>query len=628
MPRYAGRRTFSLQIGWNKESEKNMSIRISVLLIFSTISIGCRPDPLPSNSLDITAQELREHVRFLASDELEGRASGTRGNDAAAQYIVEQFSSYGLQPMGENGTYFQNFPILSSLKVGKKNELALRVEGKSMEFSPNEDFHPLSFSADTTVANGLVFVGYGISADSLHFDDYANIDVRGKIVLVFRFTPDYGRSDSKFYDHAPLYRKAYVAREKGAAGMILVTGPADEEKPMLIPLRAEQGLRSLNIAAVNLKSTSADSLLQMAGVKKNLRTLQQEIYDTKTPKSFEIPNVFVKMTTEVVKVYSPTANVIGYLEGNDPTVKNEVIIIGAHYDHVGWGGHGSGSLLPDTNAIHNGADDNASGTAALLELAQSLSSRRQEVRRSYMFIAFSAEERGLLGSTFYVDHPSLPLGKAAAMINLDMVGRLRDSTLNIHGIGTSPIWQSILEKENTAFGFQLKFVQSGFGPSDHSSFYAKDIPILFFFTGLHDDYHKPGDDWNKLNYEGEQRVTQFVLHVAKTLDAVEKPKFTRVQTEEREAVGRSGFRVIFGIVPNYAEETLGVKISGTRPASPAEKAGLKGGDIIMKFGGKDVKTIYDLTDLLQKYNPGDEVEVVFKRDAETKTVVVKLEARR
>ncbi len=597
------------------------------LVLLFLLSLKCSQAPPPPSSNDITIEELRYHVRFLASDRLEGRLSGTRGNELAAEYIAGRFSRYGLRPMGDNGTYYQHFQFVSSVKPGKHNKLMIATTGRRLEFSPNVDFITLPFSADTSVSGNLVFVGYGIASDSLNFNDYANIDVRNKIVMVLRFTPDYGKPQSKFDAYAPLYRKAFTAREKGASGMILVTGPADEDKPSLIHPRLERDLASSGIAAVNLKSSLADSLLRWAGMTKDLRTMQQAIYDTKTPMSFEVPNVAVHVQTELVKVYSTSANVVGFLEGSSPPLKDEVVVLGAHFDHLGLGGEGSGSLRPDTVAIHHGADDNASGTAALLELAQAFSSQRYSVHRSYLFIAFSGEELGLLGSAYYVKHPAVPLANTVAMVNADMVGRLRDSALTVEGIGTSPMWRPILEKENAKFSFKLRLGQGGFGPSDHSSFYGKDIPVLFFFTGLHDDYHRPSDVWERIDYEGERTVTQYVFNVLKALDEAEKPSFTKVQVAASGRGEGGGFRVSFGIVPDYSESENGLRISGTRPNSPAAKAGLIGGDVIRKFGGKEVKNIYDLTYLLQEHKPGDVVEVVLRRGDEVLTVMVTLEPR-
>lgn len=590
--------------------------------------VACHPQQRSYLSYDITARELQSHVQYLASDELEGRGSGTKGNTLAAEYIANQFSQYGLLPYGDNGTYFQTFSVLTGLVAGDKNSLTISVNDRNINLVPNRDFIPLSFSADTSVTSTLVFVGYGISSDSLQFDDYAGIDVTGKIVLVLRYTPDYGKPDSRFYAYAPLYRKAFTARSRGAIGMILVTGPADEDQPTLISLRPERSLSDAGIPAVHVKYTIIDSVLHLAGINKNLRTLQQEIYDSQSPKSFEIAHARITLTTDLEKIYSPTANVIGYLPGNDPLLREEVVVVGAHFDHVGWGGPGSGSMQSDTIAIHNGADDNASGTAAMLEIAQAMAADRLTLRRSYLFIGFSGEEMGLLGSAHYVKNPAIPLEKTAAMVNLDMVGRLRDSNLTIEGVGSSALWKPLVEKVNEQFNLNVKYGQGGFGSSDHASFYGKNIPVLFFFTGLHDDYHRPTDDWQKINYDGQKTVAEFALQVLRGLESAERPAFTRIETNGGGTASRRGFRVTFGIVPDYSESEAGLKISGTRAGSPAEKAGLKGGDVITRMGEKNVKSIYDLTYLLENYNPGDEVEVSFLRNGEVKTVKVKLEAPR
>jgi aminopeptidase YwaD len=599
-----------------------------ITLVVSLLALSCSPQPLPYISTDITAVELQQHVKYLASDELEGRGSGTRANQLAGEYIAKQFKRYGLRPLGDDGSWFQTFTVLTGLEAGRANRVTVTLPHRSVSLALDEDFRPLSITHDTVVSGSVVFAGYGISADSLNYDDYAGVDVRDKIVIVLRYAPDYGQPDSKLSDHAPILRKAFNARTKGAAAMLLVTGPADEETPSLMPLRPERGVASAGLAAAQLTHSAVDSMLRWSGSDTDLRSIQQMIYDSKGPRSFEIPNLTISIQTRVERLYSPTSNVIGLLEGNDPQLKNEVIVIGAHFDHVGWGGPGSGSMQSDIVAIHNGADDNASGTAAVLELAQAFSAHRNEIQRSHLFITFSGEEMGLLGSAHYVKNPPLPLDKTIAMINLDMVGRLRDSSLTVEGIGTSSIWKEIVERENTAFNFKLRLGQRGSGPSDHASFYGKDIPVLFFFTGLHEDYHRPSDDWEKINYEGEQRIAQFAFNIVRALDSSPKPEFARVQVSASDTATRRGFRVAFGIVPDYSEGDNGLKISGTRPGSAAEKAGLQNGDVITKLGGKDVRNIYDLTFLLEHYKPGDEVEVVFTRDGVSISAVAKLQSRR
>jgi hypothetical protein len=299
------------------------------------------------------------------------------------------------------------------------------------------------------------------------------------------------------------------------------------------------------------------------------------------------------------------------IEGSDPKLKDEYLVIGAHYDHLGLGG--AGSLVPDTVAVHHGADDNASGTAGVLELAQAFESQKSAPRRSILFMSFGAEEEGDLGSDYFVKHPLVPLQKIVGMINLDEVGREKDSTLIVYGTGTSPLWDSLLTKFNTPKQFNLKLNPEGFGPSDHASFYAKDIPVLFFFTGVHEDYHKPSDTWDKINAEGEQSILEFVEKIAYDVaDREEKPLFTKADSP-RQMGGNAGLRVYFGTIPDYAEQVNGVKISAVRKGSPAEKARVMGGDIIVKLGGKTIKNIYDYTYALQDLKPGDEVELTVKR---------------
>ncbi|MDP2208540.1 MAG: M28 family peptidase [Bacteroidota bacterium] len=602
---------------------------LSILLVLSII-IGCSSTQPIFTSKDVTAAELQRHVMYLASDELEGRRPGTKGNELAADYIAEQFKSYGLKPLGDNGTYFQNFKFVSELKVGKNNSLAFNIDGKILDFTPDVDFRPMNFSSDTSITAQLVFAGYGIEADTLHYNDYTGIDVSGKIAIILRYSPDGNNQSSNFSGYSSFTKKIMTARDKGAAGVIFITGPVDEANAPLLPLRHERGSMNSGIAVTQLDQNVANSLFQSIGI--DLYSLQKNINENKKPNSFIFENTSVALQTEIEKIYSNTANVVGYFYGNDASLKNEHIIIGAHFDHLGLGGASSGSIVPDTIAVHNGADDNASGIAGLLEIAQSLTSHHTQMKRSYVFAAFSAEELGLLGSAYYVKNSPLPLDKSVAMINLDMIGRLKDSVLTIQGVGTSPVWNELIQKQS-AFGgsdsiFKLKLGQDGFGSSDHASFNSKEIPVLFFFTGLHGDYHRPSDDWQLINYEGQKMVTDFVIGVVRQLDAVsEKPKYVKIEQTPGMREGGRGFRVSFGIMPDFGDDSKGMRISGTRAGSPAERAGLKANDIILMFGGKSVKNIYDLTSLLGDYKPGDEVEVVVLRGEETLTMKATLQGR-
>jgi aminopeptidase YwaD len=603
------------------------SIARTILILLSLPALGIAQHSSPQ----ITAEEIRTHIQYLASDQLEGRASGTPGNDAAAEYIVNQLKEYGLLPAGDQGSYYQHFDFISKVKLGENN--AMSIEGPNgtggrQTLLVDKDFRPFAFTSDTTVTASLVFAGYGISALSEHYDDYEGIDVAGKIVLVLRYSPEGADPHGRLNMYSSFRNKARLARERGAVGLIMVTGPADDPDDDLIRLAFDQAFASSGIPAVCVKRAVFEPFFASHGW--TLQAVQDSIKATGRGVSIPLPDVRISMTTDVVQVHATTANVIGYLPGTDPAVKDQVIVLGAHFDHLGWGGPGSGSLQPDTVAIHHGADDNASGTAGLLELAQAFAADPKHSRHTLMFTFFSGEELGTLGSAYYVNHPFFPLSSTVAMINMDMVGRLEKKSLTVYGTGTSSSWGSIVEGENKDSLFTLKLIPDGYGPSDHSQFYSKDIPVLFFFTGTHNDYHKPSDTWDKINYPGEEKVVQYVRNIARDIDDEKsRPDFVRVASSAPSGGGdRRSFRVTLGIIPDYAEETVGLKISGIRPGGPAEKAGLHAGDVIVKMSGKKVMNIYDYMGVLGELNQGDKVEVVVLRDGKTITVTAEMTKRK
>lgn len=590
--------------------------------------------PAQTTSIDISRRDLEVHVKYLASDELEGRRAGTDGNRKAAEYIARQFERFGLSPAGTGGSFFQTFEFVANVRLGQGNALSFsRPDGlPSLVLTPDVDFRPFGFSTNTSISAPLVFAGYGISAPDENYDDFKDLDVSGKIIVVLRYTPEGSDPHGSLSRHSALRNKARTARDKGAAGLIMITGPLDEEEDSIIKLSYDQSFSTSGIPAVTMKRAAFEDLLMNSG--KDLKTIQEELNTTKQPKSFPIPSIIATLSTEVVKVTATTSNVAGYVEGAHPQKKNEVLVIGAHMDHLGYGGPGSGSLTPDVHDIHNGADDNASGTSALLELAEAMGHRKHELDRSVIFIAFSAEEIGLLGSTYYVNNPFLPLATTVAMLNMDMVGRLEANTLTVHGTGTSSIWDDLLRQHNTSGTgtekFTLKYIADGFGPSDHAQFYGKDIPVLFFFTGTHSDYHRPSDDWDKLNYTGQEQVTRFVDEIAMDLiNRDDRPDFKRVQMSSPMASGGDsrGFTVTLGIIPDYAEGDEGMKIGGLRPQGPAEKSGIKSGDIITRMAGKAVLNIYDYMGILGELKAGQEVEVEVKRDGQQMKFTATMEKR-
>jgi hypothetical protein len=576
-----------------------------VALLATTLAAQPQRD-LPTH--DISTDSLQSYVKTLASDAFEGRAPGTTGGHLATVYIQQKFAEYGLEPFSSLPNYLQPFSVTTSLKAGERNSIALKTR---QMFHLGMDFVPLGYSTNGKAeSKQVIFVGYGISTDK--YDDYKGVDVKGKIVVMMRYSPDGDNPHSDFFEHASVWKKLTTAREKGAIGALIFTGERNGDDKLLDisrdRLAGDAGIPAMNIT----RALAARALMTKPQV---LAQIQERIDQTKQPNSFAL-NSFVSMQTEIVRVKAETYNVIGYLPANTPS--DEYLVVGAHYDHIGYGGPGSGSLAPDERKIHYGADDNASGSSGLLELARYFANRRHTLKRNLVFMAFGAEEMGLLGSAHFVNHPVFPIEKTIAMLNMDMIGRMKDSALAISGIGTAKEFEELCKAENRE-QFKLKLSPDGFGPSDHSSFYAKNIPVLFFFTGNHANYHKPTDTWEKINYADETRVVRYISRLIEKLDANPRPTFTKAQSETAQASRSSmgGFRVSFGTIPNYSQEVDGVLLDGVREGSVAEKAGLKAGDIIVKMGNKDIRNVYDYTDAIKHLKPGDTITVVVKRNRET-----------
>ncbi|MDH4069400.1 MAG: M20/M25/M40 family metallo-hydrolase [Ignavibacteria bacterium] len=564
---------------------------------------------------EISATDLQTHIRFLASDRLEGRRSGTDGNREAARYIADMFDRLGLTPLGDDGTYFQEFSFTSGVELGPENELAFMDGERRIGLLPDVDFRPFGFSTSGQTTGEVVFAGYGISAPDQGYDDYADLDVEGKVVVALRYSPEGDNPHSDFGRHATFRSKARIAREMGAAALIIITGPKDDPDDELVPLGFDQSSAGSGIPVISMRHGAFDQLLIHSG--RTTAGLQDSIDSSGRPVGMALTGVTATIGTDVKILRSTTANIVGYLQGDENQDEAEVLVIGAHMDHLGFGGPGSGSLDPHADAIHNGADDNASGTAGLLELAEFYAKSGGKPNRGIVCVAFSAEELGTLGSAYYVENPPIPLERTVAMINMDMIGRLEDSVLTIYGTGSSPAWESLITEKNRGI-FKVTSVADGVGPSDHTQFYGKEIPVLFFFTGTHDDYHKPSDDWEKINYEGETDILSMIRGIAdEILQNPEKPGFTRVASGSTGPGGESGrttFRVTLGVVPDYAFEGTGMKIGGVRPGGPAELAGLTGGDVIVGMAGKEILNIYDYMAILGNLRIGDEVEVVVSRE--------------
>jgi Zn-dependent M28 family amino/carboxypeptidase len=556
---------------------------------------------------------------------MEGRASGTPGADRAAAHIAAAFKTAGLTPAGEGGAYLQSFSVPTGLRLGTPNTLALAAPA-SRTFGLGTDFTPLSVSADGSITADLVFVGYGISAPDLGYDDYAGVDARGKVVLVMTREPRGQDPQSPFRrDEAQHYagreHKLINARQHGAAAVLIVAHPRTEHARL--PVLGSQG-QSLGVLAAAVSAVTAEALLAPQGIK--LGEVADAIDGALAPRSAAVAGVKVRVEVTVVRERGTARNVVGLLRGTDPALREQAIVIGAHYDHLGRGGETS--LAPDQlGQIHHGADDNASGVAVVMTLARAFAAAGG-APRTLVFAAFSGEELGLLGSAEYVRHPAMPIEKTVLMVNLDMVGRLREGRLYIGGIDSGTGLRPIVMEAARNLSLALELPASPFGPSDHTSFYVAGCPVLFFFTGGHADYHRPSDTWDRINAQGLATVGTVVARVIAAVAAgPTRPAYVKIDAP----AGRPGrgYGAFFGIVPSFGDSgTAGVKITGVRPDSPAERAGVRAGDVIVRFAGVEVKTLEDLTFVLRGRRPGDEVQVVVLREGREETVRAVLSERR
>lgn len=596
---------------------------ISSLLILTLSALAQQTQPDGTISPD--AALLKKHVTRLASEEFEGRLPGTKGADKAAHYIADQFDSYGLGCAAAQSAcrgsasglpgYFKQFPFIASVQLAQNNSLSLARDGHANSISLRTDWMPIGFSANGSVSPApLVFAGYGITAPDLQHDDYAQLDVKDKIAVVFAGTPDGENMHGQFARYSDVRWRAIAAKDHGARALIIIAAEEKFADDRLSRLSYDQTAGEAGLPVIAVSRQTAARIFGLDGVA-GLSQLEKSSAKSVEQKPL---NIEAALSVEVTRQSVPAYNVVGTLEGSDPQLKREYVVIGAHYDHLGHGGE-SNSRAPGSKEVHHGADDNASGVAGLLELARTLSAEKEKLRRSLVFIAFSGEESGLIGSNYYVNNPAVPLADTVAMINLDMVGRLRDDKLSIGGIGTATEFRQLVESLNggkgNKRGFNLQLSDDGFGPSDHSSFYAKQIPVLFFYTGVHEDYHRPSDTADKINYEGEARVVGLAGAIVRALDRNDtRPAYLLAGSSPG---GRSmSFRVYLGTVPNYAESNDGMLLDAVRDDSPAAKAGIKSGDKIVKLGGREIKNVYDYTYSLGEMKPDQEYEVEVIRGSE------------
>jgi hypothetical protein len=524
-----------------------------------------------------------------------GREVGSAGARCAGDYIASQFQAVGLTPAGAGNSFFQSFDVQMGSLLGAENELALADERLVLQ----SDWVPFGFSTSGAVTAPLIYGGHGVSQPGSEDDRYAHLDLSGKIVVIEAADP-HGSGQTTLAGDP--HFKASIAARRGALGVLILL---DEGRALPDPVQERRPSVPAVAAAVAVEHAQRLREAAEAGETIELRVSVE-------PRMLE------------------ARNVVGLLEGSDPSLEGEVVVLGAHYDHLGLGG--DGSLAPDAQAIHNGADDNASGTAALIEVARRMAAAEARPSRSVLFLAFTGEEKGLWGSARYVAEPLLPLGNTTAMINMDMVGRLRNSTLTVYGTGSAEEWPTLLAEVNAAQPEPLVIspIPDGFGPSDQSSFYAKGIPVLHFFTNTHAEYHRPEDDWQLINAEGMERVVEYVGSVTSKLAGTttsEAVALTLVEgspdphggampaAEAGERPGR-GYGAYLGTIPDMTPQDFGVRITGVREESPAQQAGLQGGDVIVEFAGREISDLYAYTYALRDHKPGDAVLIVVLREGE------------
>ncbi len=562
----------------------------------------------------ITDQELASSIKILSSEEFQGRKPGLPGDSLAAHFIAEKFRKSGLVMLYNKG--YQPVKLITGFKFGKENHL----KSAQKIFELGDDYEPLFFSANKSFSGTLALAGYGmtISTDSLKWDDYQNYQAENCWVLILDGVPDNLAQNKEMKKHSDLRSKVLNAIDHHANGILIVT-PDFNTKGAAKATMFDKNSAPYSVPVMKISQKTADLILDK---QLSIAEIENKIKKDQMP-YFKQTDIVVQGEASVLPKVTVTQNIVGMVPGRDPKLSDEFIIVGAHYDHLGYGGAGSGSRMPDTVAVHHGADDNASGVAAVIELAQKFSYEKSN-RRPIVFAAFTAEEFGLIGSKAFVKEPPYSQGKADAMFNFDMVGRL-DSTkdLTVGGVGTALESNALVD--SLIHGYNLKISKEGYGPSDHASFYGENIPVIYFTSGVHDQYHTPKDTYDRININGEKMITESAYLLISEV-ANRSKRLTYQESGPKVGIStRTDLKVTLGIIPDFAgSEKEGMRIDGVTPGKPASKAGLMKGDIIIAIDGKKVGSIYDYMARMKAYSPGQIISVDIMRGTQKKVFLVTL----
>lgn len=593
-----------------------MGFRTRRLAIVAT----CLLAGAPTFAQTATQFRTQPYVQALASDKFDGRLTGTQGERLAGDYLIGELKRIGARPVPGMTDFRMPFTFTAGSKDGGST-LTIGAE--------TPQARALSFSDSGSTEGDVVFAGYGIvvpDSQNFGYDSYQGLDVKDKIVLVLRYFPEDADQKTRgiLARYADLRYKAQAARQRGAKGMIVITGPRSPNAGELVPMSFDTAIAGSGIVAVSATGDGG-----MKGEGKSIEDVQKELDSGNPHVAGFAMKQRAQITSKIIREQQTGNNLVAYLPATAPLtgVAKPWVMVGAHYDHLGRGQ--AGNTLADKdqiNAIHHGADDNASGTSAVMAIAEALA--KQPRRRNVLIGLWSGEELGLIGSNAFVTKPPVALDQVEAYLNFDMVGRVADNKLTVQATGTSAVWPKLLEQANIVVGFDLVLQEDPYQPTDVESFNTASVPCLTFFTGAHTDYHKPSDTADKINYEDLDRVADLATAIVKRLmDSSDAPQFTKVE-QKQDSAGRTGLRIFTGTIPDYATDVKGLLLSGVIGGGPAEQAGLQKGDVIIEIAGQSITNIYDYTYALELLKIGQPAKVVFMRAGEKKEATLTPAARK